>query len=75
MSEFVNKKKDWRNWPTGSLERALGGKSALEALSDKLKQNNRPMELPLEKLDDEQLALALAGQIVRGMHKLGVRAK
>lgn len=59
-----NMNRNWRNWPSGSKERALGGKSALEALAEKLKTKEKNIEL----LNDEELALALAGQIIRGMH-------
>lgn len=70
MPDWIKQKQ--RNWPTGSRARALKGKTALEALRDKLSENNRPEVVPLEGLDDEKLALTLSGAIIKCMHELGV---
>lgn len=73
-SEWMKIQKE--NWPDGSKERALGGKSVLEALKEKTKKkdlNEAPPALSLESWNNEELALGLAGLIIKDMHRLGVR--
>lgn len=55
------------DWPSGK-ERALGGKSAIDALRDAMGQTKRGIEY----LKEDDLALAFAGQIIRQMYLLGV---
>lgn len=68
MPEWITNKR--KNWPIGSKTKALGGRSALEALEDEIRNNKANN---LERLSDEELALAITGQLVKAMHRLGVR--
>jgi hypothetical protein len=64
-----------RHWPTGSLNKFLkadSSSSVVEALKKRIKED-RPAADSIDKLNDHDLALAVAGQIVREMHRLGER--
>ena len=66
MPEWLDRLRE--NWPSGSKERALGGKSALQALNEAL----RKPENPVAQVNDQDLALLLANQIISEMRRLGV---
>ena len=64
------------NWPDfESKGRALGGKTAREALEEVLKRkhNLTAKRSPLENLSDEDLTIAFSARVIREMHRLGVR--
>lgn len=70
------------DWPDGSKERALNGKSAIQAMRDAMNKSEKSPELPkpppghtkaIEQLSNDDLALALGGRIIKEMHRLGVK--
>ena len=66
MPEWIRRLR--QNWPVDSKDRALGGKSAVQALNEAL----RKPKTPIEQLNDEDLALALADHIFNQMKRMGV---
>lgn len=67
MPEWIDRKR--LHWPAGSKERALGGKSAIEALGEAMRQPKSALEL----LNDDDLALLLAHHIMEQTNQLEAR--
>jgi len=55
------------NWPSGK-NRALGGKSATQALNEALRKT-----ISIEHLKDDDLALGFAGTVIKQMASRGVK--
>lgn len=72
---WVKRKRE--HWPDGSKQRALKGKSVLQALAELTKEKESQSISPkgslLDQLSDEDLALALSGRLIKEMARLGER--
>lgn len=70
-TEWIKRKRE--NFPKGSMEKFLkfdGSKSIVDALKKRIPKEPDlgPKVIPLERLNDEALALAFVAQLIRGVH-------